>query len=149
MNSHPIRVADRTDAPQLAALIALLGHATSSERIERMWDEWSAGGNAALVAVGPENALIGAITTHQMLVLHRPLPVGRITSLIVKDGWRGAGIGRTLVASAENLLRERGCGLVEITSHFRFPQAHAFYEHLGYTRTSFRFARDLPAVGSD
>ncbi|HSM36512.1 MAG TPA: GNAT family N-acetyltransferase, partial [Longimicrobiales bacterium] len=93
-------------------------------------------------AAGPV-ALVGAITLHSMRVLHRPKPVGRITSLIVDERARGSGLGRALMDAAERALSERGCGLVEVTSHVRRTEAHTFYRHLGYERTSHRFARDV------
>jgi GNAT superfamily N-acetyltransferase len=78
-----------------------------------------------------------------MVVLHRPKPVGRIATLVVDAAVQGQGIGRALVAAAEELLAGMGCGLVEITSNMRFASAHGFYEHLGYERTSMRFAKVL------
>ena len=78
-----------------------------------------------------------------MVVLHRPMPVGRITALVVDDSARGQGLGRALVAAAEAALAGSGCGILEITSNMRFAEAHAFYEHLGYERTSVRFAKVL------
>lgn len=146
MISHQIRTAARDDAPQLAHLLTLLGHDTSPERIIAMWDAWEASGNSALVAERPDADIIGLATLHQMLVLHRPRPVGRITALIVTEAARGEGAGRTLVDAAEARLREYGCGLLEITSNLRLTDAHSFYEHLGYARTSIRLARDLAAV---
>jgi GNAT superfamily N-acetyltransferase len=76
-------------------------------------------------------------------VLQRPRPVGRITALVVDARMRGRGVGRTLVAAAERTLLNAGCGLLEITSNVRLVEAHAFYAHLGYEQTSFRFAKKL------
>lgn len=90
-----------------------------------------------------DGTLAGAVTLHQMVVLHRPTPVGRITALVVDDSVRGQGIGRALVAAAEQALADSGCGLLEITSNERLADAHAFYAHLGYERTSVRFAKLL------
>jgi GNAT superfamily N-acetyltransferase len=95
------------------------------------------------VAARADGTLAGAVTLHQMIVLHRLRPVGRITALVVDAPDRGRGIGRALVAAAEAALARSGCGLLEITSNVRLAEAHAFYEHLGYERTSFRFAKVL------
>jgi GNAT superfamily N-acetyltransferase len=142
-----IRRATARDAPELARLLTSLGHPTIAVTIEARWAEWAAAGNLALVAARPDGTLAGVATLHHMLVLHRPRPVGRITALVVDAPVRGRGIGRALVAAAEEMLTSVGCGLLEITSNVRRADAHAFYEHLGYERTSFRFARMLTRAG--
>jgi GNAT superfamily N-acetyltransferase len=138
-----IRPATVGDAAELARLLTQLGHPTDAARVEAFWDAWAAEGNVAYVAEGEGCAIEGVLTTHRMLVLHRPKPVGRITSLVVEESRRGRGIGRALMAAAEEALRAAGCGLVEITSNVKRADAHAFYESLGYERTSVRLARTL------
>lgn len=136
-----IRVAIRSDGPELARLLTQLGHDTSAAEVEQRWNGWSAT-SIALVAPNADGTLAGAATLSMMFVLHRPKPVGRITSLVIDEPQRGRGLGRALVAAAEALLVERGCGLVEITSNDRLVQAHAFYRHLGYQRSSIRLAKN-------
>lgn len=138
-----IRSATQRDAAELARLLTVLGHPTAAEALAESWEEWAAAGNVALVAVQPDGTLAGVATLHQMRVLHRPEAVGRITALVVDTPLRGQGIGRALVAAAEEALRSAGCGLLEITSNMRRVDAHAFYEQLGYEKTSLRFAKVL------
>ncbi|HET6229826.1 MAG TPA: GNAT family N-acetyltransferase [Longimicrobiaceae bacterium] len=138
-----IRLAARDDVSEIARLLTELGHPTDACAADELWDEWSASGNAAVVAAAPEGGLSGVATLHRMVVLHRPKPVGRITALVVDPGVRGQGIGRALVAAAEDWLTRAGCGLLEITSNLRLVEAHAFYEHIGYERTSIRLAKPL------
>jgi len=138
-----IRAATERDAPEIARLLTALGHPTATAATRDRWPEWSAAGNAALVAADASERLIGVVTLHRMTVLHRPRPVGRITALIVDETARGRGVGRALVAAAEAELARAGCGLLEITSNFRLVEAHAFYAHLGYETTSVRFAKSL------
>jgi GNAT superfamily N-acetyltransferase len=138
-----IRPAEPSDAPEAARLLTLLGHPTTAERILATWHEWTAAGNTALVAARDEGTLAGLVTLHRMTVLHRPHPVGRLTSLVVDEPDRGRGVGRALVAAAETWLVASGCGLLEVTSNVRRAEAHAFYEHLGYERTSLRFAKPI------
>lgn len=134
-----IRPAEPRDAAALAELFAELGFPCSSQDI---LDRLKASGDIALVAVLAEH-VVGVITTNVMQVLHRPSPVGRISTLVVSKANRGLGVGQALVAAAEGLLTSRGCGLVEITSNLRLEQAHGFYKFLGYQPTSYRFKKDL------
>jgi ribosomal protein S18 acetylase RimI-like enzyme len=137
-----IRLATKDDAAELGRLLSPLGYPITEDDVTAVWEAWEREGNFALVVPG-ERSLLGAITLHRMVVLHRPRPVGRITSLAVDPSARGRGLGRALVRAAEEALAEAGCGLVEVTSHRRRTDAHTFYAYLSYERTSFRFAKDL------
>ena len=140
---YTVRAATESDAPEIARLLSQLGHPTVAPAIVSRWNEWIAAGNVALVVSGENGSLLGTATLHHMVVLHRPKPVGRITALVVDEPARGKGVGRALVAAAEASLARAGCGLLEITSNARLTDAHAFYEHLGYQRTSARFAKTI------
>ncbi len=140
---HSVRHAAESDIPELARLFTVLGHPTSAEALAERWPAWVASGNIALVVAADDGTLLGVITLCQTVVMHRPAPVGRITSLVIDVPARGKGLGRALVAAAENLLTQAGCGLLEITSNSRRLDAHAFYESLGYERTSIRVVKDL------
>ena len=100
-------------------------------------------GDATLVAARG-NEVLGFVTVHVTPVLHRPAPVGRMTALVVASRARNQGLGRALVAGAEQHLQNAGCGIVEVTSHQNLTQARSFYERLGYSRTSYRFGKTLP-----
>lgn len=136
-----IRAAKRADAVAIAALITALGYDADAADVHRRMVALAKSGQSTLVAMQGE--LVGVLTTSMMSVLHRPKPVGRISMLVVAETRRGAGIGRALVAAAEEQLRQAGCGLVEVTSNVKRPRAHAFYRKLGYERTSYRFAKPL------
>jgi GNAT superfamily N-acetyltransferase len=77
-----------------------------------------------------------------MRVIHRPAPVGRISMMVVEEGQRGQGIGAMLVAAAEAHLMREGCQLVEVTSNLARERAHAFYERLGFEKTSVRLSHE-------
>ncbi len=103
------------------------------------WPAFSAE-NVALVAAA-EGGPLGAMTLSHRLVLHRAARVGRVTALVVDEARRAKGVGRALMAEAENALREADCGLLELTSGVDRTAAHAFYEHLEYDRTSVRLSK--------
>ncbi|HVQ08916.1 MAG TPA: GNAT family N-acetyltransferase [Allosphingosinicella sp.] len=136
-----VREARPKDAEAIAPLIVALGYEVSAAEVKRRLAALKKAGALALVA--ERGGIAGVLTTYVTLVLHRPRPVGRITMMVVADGLRGQGIGTALVAEAEKGLAARGCGLIEVTSNVKRLRAHAFYERLGYERTSYRFAKTL------
>ena len=141
-----VRHARAEDAERISALIAQLGFdappATLSARLMALARQ----GLPCLIAEADE--IVGCVSLSVMTVLHRPLPVGRISMLVVASGWRGRGVGRALVEQAIDLLREAGCGLCEVTSNLALVEAHAFYEKLGFGATSLRLARSIEVSGS-
>jgi ribosomal protein S18 acetylase RimI-like enzyme len=136
-----LRDARPKDAAAIAALIDALGYEAEAADIRRRLAALAKAGQQIVVA--EKGRLAGVLTTSMMIVLHRPKPVGRISMLVVAEDARGAGIGTALVAEAEKRLAAKGCGLIEVTSNKKRLRAHAFYERLGYERTSYRFAKSV------
>jgi len=60
----------------------------------------------------------------------------RVQALVVDEQARGSGAGRALMIEAERLARELGCATVILSSNERRTGAHAFYERIGYQRSS-------------
>jgi ribosomal protein S18 acetylase RimI-like enzyme len=136
-----IREARPKDAELIASLIVALGYEVTAAEVRQRLAGLKKAGQPALVAERGEIA--GVLTTNMMQVLHRLRPVGRITMLAVAEKSRGQGIGTALLAEGERGLAAKGCGLIEVTSNSKRLRAHAFYEKLGYERTSYRFAKTL------
>ena len=60
---------------------------------------------------------------------------GQIEGVRVAAAERGGGIGQAFIDWAIGQCRDRGCGLVQLTSDKRRPAAHRFYEALGFAAT--------------
>lgn len=129
------------DIDALVGLIVALGYEVSAADLRKRLAVLKQAGQHVLVA--DRGGAIGVLTTSTMHVLHRPRPVGRISMMVVAEAARGQGVGAALVAEAEARLRAAGCGLIEVTSNAKRLRAHAFYERLGYERTSIRLAKQL------
>lgn len=145
----PLRLAVQDDVAELSRLFSQLGHPASASDLQARWAPWSAAGNSALVAARADGRLAGVAVLHSTWVLHRPQPLGRVTALVVDEAERGTGVGRRLVEAAEALFTQAGCGMLEITSNIALVKAHAFYERIGYERTSWRLAKQLTAALPD
>ncbi len=57
---------------------------------------------------------------------------GQIEGVRVATDERNGGLGRRLFEWAIQRCRERGCGLVQLTTDKTRPDAHRFYESLGF-----------------
>ena len=68
---------------------------------------------------------------------------GQIEAVRVASGHRGRGLGRWFMGALVEAARERGCGLVQLTSDIRRPDAHRFYESLGFTASHIGFKLSL------
>ena len=143
---YPIRFATLADQAEIARLFTVLGHPCSASDVAARWDAWTAEGNRALVAEGEDGTLAGIATLHSMRVLHKMLPIGRVTALVVDTHLQGSGIGRQLMQAAEAQVTADGCGSMEITSHVDRVKAHAFYQGIDYAITSVRLNKVMPAV---
>lgn len=137
-----IRDAKPGDAPRLVELIRYLGHEIDEKSVRRNITTMKKSGEPPLVAT-LDRHVVGLCGVHRSTMVHRDAPVGRISPLVVAEEAQGRGIGRMLVEAAEEWCRKRGCKLVEVTSNDRRVEAHAFYRHMGYERTSIRFVKNL------
>jgi predicted N-acetyltransferase YhbS len=142
MSEPLIRPAEPRDSAVLARLIGQLGYQVTADQVAERLATMQADGQVVLVAE-LDGRVIGCLSTSIMRVLHRPAPVGRISMMVVDEALRNRGVGAALVRAAERSLAERGCYMVEVTSHVRRTEAHGFYERLGYEHTSVRLAREL------
>ena len=72
-------------------------------------------------------------------------PYGEIGGLVVAGDLRGSGVGRRLVACAEQFTRQRGIGKMLVRSQIAREAAHRFYLREGYerTKTSAVFSKTL------
>jgi ribosomal protein S18 acetylase RimI-like enzyme len=142
-----VREARPADAGEIIRLFTQLGHPQPEQSAESRLAAFYDAGDRILVAENSrsmqERRLLGATTLHITPEIHRPGPIGRMTAVVVDEPARGRGIGRMLIEAAEKYFAEHGCAMVEVTSNKKRLDAHRFYEQLGYTGTSFRFAKEL------
>ena len=137
------RDAKLSDAPSLAKLMGELGYETSgSEMRQRLKLILSDPRYSTFVAkIGNELCgMIGTLT--HMSHEHNDLS-GKIIALVVSRKLRRSGIGRALIGTAEKDFANRNVTRITLTTRFAREKAHRFYEMMGYSKTGFRFAKDL------
>jgi GNAT superfamily N-acetyltransferase len=136
-----IRDARRADVPAIVAMLAddVLGAAREGDLDDAYWAAFER------VAADPGNRIIvaeidGRVAATLQLTLipglsRHGMLRAQVEAVRVAASERGHGVGQALIGWAINEARAAGCGLVQLTSDKRRPDAIRFYESLGFTAT--------------
>lgn len=68
---------------------------------------------------------------------------GQIESARIASSHRSQGLGEQMINWAIDTCREHQCGLVQLTTDVRRPDAHRFYEKFGFKATHMGMKMDL------
>lgn len=134
-----------------AADLPFLVHLMAAEDVTGTIPDWSEADAAsyqrALAAIDadPNQALYVAeldgapIGTFQLTfipgIMRRGMWRGVVEGVYVAPAVRGRGHGTQMMRWAVARCRERGCGMVSLTSNKRRPDAHRFYLALGFAQS--------------
>jgi ribosomal protein S18 acetylase RimI-like enzyme len=152
MTTLTFRDATADDVPLIVAMYAddALG-ATRESTTEPLPDSyWRA---FADIDGDPRQRLVVAedagvvVATLQLTFLqqlsHQGSERAQIEGVRVSSQQRGNGIGRALMTWAIEAARQRGCGIVQLTTNASRHEAHRFYESLGFTASHVGMKRVL------
>jgi GNAT superfamily N-acetyltransferase len=145
MTDCRIRPVTPADAPALRPLLAQLGYALETVEIAaRIARVAAAEGHYLMLAEGTDGAPDALLHVFGRAVLEKPAEAV-VQALVVRDGLRGRGLGRAMMALAEAWARQAGYRHISLSSQVSRDDAHAFYERLGYARyaTSHQFRKAL------
>lgn len=152
MNTIEIRPLRRQE---LAAVVNLLADDALGQGRERADGDLHPDYLAAFEAIesDPAHEVLVAVANDEVLgclqlsflpgLSRRGMWRGQIEGVRVARSARGQGLGRQLMQWAIDACRERGCGLVQLTSDIRRTEAARFYESMGFTASHVGFKLDL------
>ena len=128
-----LRIAAQGDEPRIAALAGQLGYPSGAQQVlSRLKRIQSDPAHRVVVADLPETGVAGWIHFFLYKVVESDLRL-EIAALVVDETCRGRGVGKALMARAEEWAREQGCQAVSLRSNVVRQEAHEFYQGLGYT----------------
>lgn len=137
--SPVVRPATPDDALAVARLSSEWGYPcyedTMRSRLQRMIES-----PAHLVLVAEVDGAAAGWATGEVRLSLGSEPRVEITGLVVTKGFRRAGVGRLLVEKIELWGLKKGCREIFLRSNIARPEAHPFYERLGYERTKTQHA---------
>jgi GNAT superfamily N-acetyltransferase len=141
MGKIAIQKAEAHHAPQIARLLGQLGYPNRPGEVREKISALSASEADRIWIAQFGGKPVGLLAFHLTPLLHAPGNLGRITALVVDEQFRGKGVGRRLVETAERWGWKRNCTRIELTSGVERTQAHQFYQDLGYAVESKRFIK--------
>jgi ribosomal protein S18 acetylase RimI-like enzyme len=138
------RLATRTDLPAIVRMLAEDDLGTQRERFEtplpqtyyEAFEAIEKDSNQELIVTEMGGEVIGML---QLMFLPSISYQGgkraQVESVRVAKRLRGQGIGAKMMEWAIERARQRGCHLMQLTSHKSREDAHRFYERLGFTKS--------------
>ena len=143
------RAARPADVPAIVALLAddVLGaerETAADDSYRAAFEQIEADPRSYLIVADDDGQVAGTVqlTLIPGLSRHGTLR-GQIEGVRVAAACRGRGLGREMIGWAVGQAREHGCGLVQLTSDKRRPDALRFYESLGFTASHEGFKLSL------
>jgi GNAT superfamily N-acetyltransferase len=142
MGEISFRRAGESDLPAIVALLAADPIGQRRERpalpLRRSYRDAFAAiaqdPNQLLAVVAEDGQVVGTLQLTFIPGLSRQGAWrGQIEAVRIAADRRGSGLGQRMFAWAIAECRARGCGLVQLTTDKARPEAHRFYEQLGFT----------------
>ena len=131
VGSLSFRPAVAEDAERIAALLTDEGYpAGASDIVARL--EHFASPTSRVVVAEASGDVLGFVAVHVMPRFEHGDQVLRVLALVVDPGVRERGVGRLLMAEAEEIGREAGAAFAEVTAGHHRADARRLYESLGY-----------------
>ena len=88
-----------------------------------------------------DGKVVGLITMATALAIGHPTGYTKINGLGVLPEYRKMGIGKKLIEQAEQEAVRNGTRYLGLASGLTRENAHKFYEHLGFKKTSYWFRK--------
>jgi GNAT superfamily N-acetyltransferase len=147
-NGLEIRPMQPRDAERVAELALELGYKRSAEQVSHWIEELEAAQReqAAFVACAGGEAIGWIEVAMERRLQYEPYAL--IGGLVVKDGFRGHGVGKRLCEEAERWGRACGCRIIRVTSRSTREDTHRFYERDGYRRIKMSVVFEKPLAGN-
>jgi GNAT superfamily N-acetyltransferase len=145
-----IRPARLSDAGAIAALTIQLGYTVEPSIVADRLSRVLARRDQQFLVADHDSRPVGWIH----MVISEYVESGAVVvigGLVVDREHRKQGIGRRLLADAEEWATQNGCAIVRLWSSAMRTEAHAFYQHVGYAniKTQYSFVKSVDPAGRD
>ncbi len=139
-----VREISLSDADAVAELTGQLGYPVSADVMKSRIRAMESVTDHVIYVACDSDLVVGWIDVGLTFHLQAE-PYAEIGGLVVSEAFRSSGIGRELLAKAEQWARSRGLKNMLVRSRIAREAAHRFYRREGYeqTKTSAVFSKSL------
>ena len=139
-----IRTIQKKDYPEVADIWRnVLEIPVTDECLSETYKKMSGDDRYTTFVAEKDGKIAGLVTMVTAMAIGHPNGYTKINGLGVLPEYQNRGIGRMLLKKAEELAMENGTRYLGLASGFMREEAHAFYEHMGYKKTSYWFRKGL------
>ena len=139
-----IRMIQEKDYPEVADIWRnVLDVPVTDECLSETYAKMSGDDRYSTFVAEADGRIVGLVTMVTAMAIGHPGGYTKINGLGVLPEYRGMGIGGMLLKRAEDAAMENGTRYVGLASGFKREEAHAFYERMGYQKTSYWFRKSL------
>ena len=133
------------DLYAIHALTTQLGYLTTVENIQQRWQRIHQDANDLTLVVEHEQQVIGYAGLIQEYTWEFDGGYLRIQAFVVNQAHRGQGVGKSFIATIEELAKQRDLKLIQVNSGNCEERltAHAFYQNLSFDAYSIGFRKYL------
>lgn len=138
-----IRDFEEKDQPDIQRLFGVLtGSEISAADVAQRMDDIRNSTIDSLYVYELDGSVVGLMGFRIRENIEEISRYGEISAIVVDPGHQQKGIGKELLAFAEQLARELNCKGTWLVSGFgREETAYKFYQSLGYVATGYRFVK--------
>ena len=129
------------DAADLATLLGELGYPADEDAVRGRLAGLSPDHHTLVADCG--GRIGGFIGLLRVRAYETPTPLGYILALSVANSYQRQGLGKALLAAAEEYFRSQGIADIRVNSGLHREEAHRFYEAMGYRKTGYRFRKSM------
>lgn len=138
------RIATTVDLPAIVAMLADDELGAQRERYQTplpqayysAFEAIAGNPNQELIVADLDGKVVGTLQLSYLASLsYQGGTRAHVESVRVLEALRGQGIGAQMMAWAMERASQRGCHMMQLTSHKSRKDAHRFYERLGFTKS--------------
>ena len=118
-------------------------HDITEIAVMKRFEKMSALGEYSVFVAEINGRVCGFISIVREITLEVEGEFLRILGLAVSSAYQRQGIGARLLKEVERIAAESKMGVITLSSNFKRPEAHKFYESQGYLKTSYTFKKYL------